>query len=38
MLRATYPRDRWDWAFAISDSPSDLPWMREFREHVLHRP
>ncbi len=38
VLRATFPRDCWDWAFAISDSPSDLPWMREFREHVLNRP
>jgi HAD superfamily phosphoserine phosphatase-like hydrolase len=38
VLRAAFPRQRWDWAFAISDSPTDLPWMREFREHVLHRP
>ncbi len=37
-LKLNYPRDKYQYVFAMSDSDSDLVWMREFEQYELIKP
>lgn len=37
LIAERYPQDRWRWAFAAGDDPSDRPLLQRFEESVLLR-
>ena len=34
-LKERYPKMEYEWAYACSDSVSDICWMQEFKKHYL---